>query len=1098
MRRMLRMLIVVALAASTLAGVTAGPSSASAASQTAGVVLTDPPQSDGLTALPGWDSTTSVSDAATTRDGRACWNIGSSSANYAVYAKLDAAFKHSGPNYATISVDYYDEAPMKFAFVYDATSNPFRNARTVTMTGTRTWQTASVFVTDALFQNRESGWDMRISRYDGSFGLADGPLCIGAIRVTPSPIATQDVQVGVTQSGNVFSPGQRPAFQVRAVTGQVGWTVSDHTGRQVAAGDVALDPSSRQADISAPAQPPGYYTLAVTAHDGPAVLKTRTTGFAVLPPGPDLTKVKDSVFGINTHASRLSAEQVEQSDELARLAGIKDDRDDDSYWNVIETQPGSYTFDAANDNVVDTMVATGKKPLLLLGFGNGLYDGGGTPYTDAGYEAFGKYAAAVAKHYAGRISGLEVWNEYYGGFSNGPCAQSPDCYYKLLKSAYTHVKAVEPQMTIVGASAFKAPLDWFGRLFEDGGLRYMDALSIHPYRSPGLPEGLELDVAGLQKLVKQYSHGPSTPIWITEQGWVSQPGPPVGVSEQTQADYAVRSVILAQSAGVAEYYWYDLLNDGTDPADGEQNFGLMRIAGLDADGITAKPAYVAYATAARMLTGATFAARESAGDDSVYAMRYQAQGGPLKVLWTASDTPKAVAVRASGPVTLTDVMGASRTLKPVDGTILLTLTGDPVYLSGPVGTVRAAAGLSVSGPASDVHAGSPVPLTLTLDNRAGLTSAPSVTASFSIDGRDYKVTAGRGTVGTTTVTMPAQKAAGARDYVASVALDGIPAGYAVGRVTIGADRATASVAPELTGSGSASKEQLSVSVSNTDTRHALTATSVDWSYGGQSGTVTAGLTVPPSSSRTVRIPVDKVPYYQINTASVKVHLDDGSTAAAKDSFGFSPVTRATPRMVDGSLVGLDSVPAIDLAEVGSYTGVSAKDLSGTMWTAWDRKNLYVAARVKEATYTVQPDPLWLQAGDSVGIGLEPGKAGKGLGTWGAAWYDLYAGQTTGAGPQVFDESLPITRPAGLMPGAKVQVARDDAAQTTTYLIALPWSQLAPLSPDSRSFSMTLDLNRNDQSGKPGWRGAGLAGWQQWGDGLNNFSLASYQTVLLTG
>lgn len=108
------------------------------------------------------------------------------------------------------------------------------------------------------------------------------------------------------------------------------------------------------------------------------------------------------------------------------------------------------------------------------------------------------------------------------------------------------VKAADPKVTVVGASSFKVPLDWFEELFRLGGLKHMDAVSIHPYRAPGAPEGVALDIDGLKRLMRQYNHGRELPIWITEQGWTSAGRGGVGVSEQTQAQSTARALLEAR------------------------------------------------------------------------------------------------------------------------------------------------------------------------------------------------------------------------------------------------------------------------------------------------------------------------------------------------------------------------------------------------------------------------------------------------------------------------------------------------------------------------------------------------------------------------
>jgi hypothetical protein len=90
------------------------------------------------------------------------------------------------------------------------------------------------------------------------------------------------------------------------------------------------------------------------------------------------------------------------------------------------------------------------------------------------------------------------------------------------------------------------------------------------------------------KLIRttQQAAGDSKPVWATEFGWstsdVRNPSQPwlSGVSEQTQADYIGDAADLledpAKGLGFVEgAFVYDLRNDGTDPSDGNSNYGLL-------------------------------------------------------------------------------------------------------------------------------------------------------------------------------------------------------------------------------------------------------------------------------------------------------------------------------------------------------------------------------------------------------------------------------------------------------------------------------------------------------------------------------------------
>ncbi len=94
----------------------------------------------------------------------------------------------------------------------------------------------------------------------------------------------------------------------------------------------------------------------------------------------------------------------------------------------------------------------------------------------------------------------------------------------MLEQAYTQIKAVRPDVTVVGGSTINVPLPYWEKLMQDGALSSMDALSIHPYRYNSPPEGIENDVIALQDLTKKYNNGQTKPIWVTEIGWAIQDG----------------------------------------------------------------------------------------------------------------------------------------------------------------------------------------------------------------------------------------------------------------------------------------------------------------------------------------------------------------------------------------------------------------------------------------------------------------------------------------------------------------------------------------------------------------------------------------------
>jgi len=471
----------------------------------------------------------------------------------------------------------------------------------------------------------------------------------------------------------IFLDTTSPIFTITTAgsSGIISYTVTDLSGLLITRGQSMV--TNRQTVLTLPLQPDGYYVLQITDHttEPPA---NQAIPFAVI---TSFVPEADSPFGVGTHFIG------DNNPNLARLIAAMGAGwiRDDTTWERIERSSGSYNFNNFDPNM-QVLQQNAITPLLILDYNNRFYDNGQTPYDNAGLTAFANYARALVTHYGPQLKAVEVYNEYNGAFSTGPCARKPSCYAQLLRYTYQAIKAIRPDVTVVGGAAFSADLHWFSELFEDGALPYMDVVSDHPYTflyiaSPEL-DGTEEQMEALQDLVKHYNHGKGKPLWITEIGW---PTSYLHVSEHTQADYLVRSAFLSLAAGVQKFFWYDFLNDGTDPSQVQQQFGLLRQP--DAAGrYTPKPAYVAYAVLIRELAHRAVIGSEAIAP-GIYVMRFC---GNLRVLWS---TPfrQSVVLSTNHPVAATSMTGKIQTLIPSGGHIVLNLSADPVYIEGNVSSV---------------------------------------------------------------------------------------------------------------------------------------------------------------------------------------------------------------------------------------------------------------------------------------------------------------------------------------------------------------------------------------------------------------------------
>ena len=356
---------------------------------------------------------------------------------------------------------------------------------------------------------------------------------------------------------------------------------------------------------------------------------------------------------------------------LARVseAGVRHVRDE-LYWESVEPEPGRFVFPPRYDAYMGALRQRDIRPLIALTFGNPHYDGGLTPHTEAGFEAYARYCVAVLRHYGDQLRAVEIWNEYNGSFAKGPATEDrPGTYLKMLRAAYTAIKRERPDVIVLGGATSGLPMPFFERLFAEGGLQFMDAVSIHPYQTRETPEGLDKRIDSLQELIARHNGDREKPVWVTEIGWpthVSQAPGDLAISEHDQAAFLVRAYALLLSTGVERVYWY-LLRD-------YNQFATMGLVRQNPD-FSPKPAHTALQTLVDQLEGVRAMEREPA-PDGVFSVRFDRASGPsTRLLW------------ALRPFTLS-TPGATRLLSlhgvesPPPETIILGET--PVYIDGEV------------------------------------------------------------------------------------------------------------------------------------------------------------------------------------------------------------------------------------------------------------------------------------------------------------------------------------------------------------------------------------------------------------------------------
>jgi hypothetical protein len=350
-------------------------------------------------------------------------------------------------------------------------------------------------------------------------------------------------------------------------------------------------------------------------------------------------------------------------------------------WSWIEQQAGYFAVNMTPSRGtgslywVDSMLHVGNTvgywPLVILGFGNKFYDGGGFPVSDAAQAAFVRYATFVANRFKGDVKTYEVWNEWNIGGGIYPAVHGdPVVYARLLKKVYAALKAVDPEIVVIAGAASGQDVSWTQAMLTAGGSAAMDGYSVHPYNLPDVPEQVLAYLQTLEATLKSASGGRTIPIYVTEIGWATGTDNSA-LSPATVADYLARLYLAAPMYSYLKgIWWYDFLDDGTDLANIHQNFGLYDY------GWEKKPAACTMSDITRLLAAYTpislsrdatgvWHAKYSNGTNSVFALWTQTRGATLSATVTTSG-PSGASITGRGICRTVSITGNdSPTLRTV-------------------------------------------------------------------------------------------------------------------------------------------------------------------------------------------------------------------------------------------------------------------------------------------------------------------------------------------------------------------------------------------------------------------------------------------------
>jgi hypothetical protein len=277
-------------------------------------------------------------------------------------------------------------------------------------------------------------------------------------------------------------------------------------------------------------------------------------------------------------------------------------------WSQIERRPGRFDLKAYDGFVADAARA-GMTVLPVLfrppPF-HALPNRTGDPVTTTpprDPEAMARFATALVARYGPRgtlwssrpklprhpIGAWQVWNEpnlpvYWGGH--------PDAagYVRLLRATSRAIHAADAHAQVVTAGLPESKLgvpfaDYLRSMYRAGAAGTFDILAVNAYARR--IAGVLAAVAGARRVMASAEDG-DVPIWVTEVGWATRPGPgsAMTVGPETQAklvDLLVGNLAVNRRRlgvrGFVYYAWRDVR-----PYPGGEDFWGLHTGLLDREG----------------------------------------------------------------------------------------------------------------------------------------------------------------------------------------------------------------------------------------------------------------------------------------------------------------------------------------------------------------------------------------------------------------------------------------------------------------------------------------------------------------------------------
>lgn len=744
---------------------------------------------------------------------------------------------------------------------------------------------------------------------------------------------------------------------------------------------------------------------------------------------------------------------------------------DDFSWEEIEEEPGVYDF-SEEDIVIDKMLAHNQKPLICISYGSPFYDNYDAPHTDEGRAAFARMCAEVVKHYKGKVSHFEIWNEYNGGMGNAN-RRPPETYAEMLKVAYIAMKEADPDVTVVGCATSLVAQGWIERVIKHVGIEYMDGVSVHPYGFPNSPEsaGLEASLMTLHEMLQKY--GKDMPVWSSEYGYPTYVD---SVTDDYGAAYLQRGFIIQDYIRLATgqndiMMNYDFQNDFIDPErrDREANFGIIK---HESENYAAKQGLLSMSSLQNLIAKRKIEGRYEP-NGNIVAYKYTGDNQKdMIVLWTLEYSENCSLKVSTPTVTLIDYLGNRKEVTAHNGYVNIGASLYPTFVEGEFKTVEFDSPRFY--PNDTVTASQGEVFDVILKRNAQDTDKEMTVKSYlpvgltAVSDAVFKQGETETAVSIKTVSDIAVGKYSLKFYLAD---SGNVYGECGAEVNIVADR-NIIVKPVITDTENWKEWAIDIKVKcNSKVKKLGGKVSVlaPVEYKDNDNMEFEPLGYGEEAS--FRIPVLKEPGNYLTEFIIKTEFDDGKIVeTSRIASALASVRTTKPIVIDGMLSEKDWTDAMwfdmDKNLLTSYDGPA--DLSGRGAMMWDKNYVYIGVELLDDIHFQNQlgDGMWTE--DGLQFVIDQGRE-RGYGTEG--WHEIGFGLSNDGKSYAHRWQAIPGKSGGEMVNVNLQAKRDEVKKTTVYEASIPWTDLLPAGAtmvEGDIYGFSILANESDGAGRLNW------------------------------